>query len=246
MRQCVCKDCGKIYLTDKNESWYCPECAKEHAKDVLIDRVCSRCGAKFVGYPNSKYCPACLPEVIRERNREQRRSGPARPIGSIDLCQKCGKEYIVKSGLQKYCSDCAAEAIREKARARKRQYNRDNREYFNSLRRCVKDGRKVCIVCGNPFNSDTPTVTCSPECAAEHKRLQQAKADYKRGRRKSIVFPPKSNNPKSGIAGISWHKKTGKWQLVFNKRYIGLFDTVEAAAARRNDLIAEFEKSNLK
>lgn len=246
MRQCVCKDCGKIYLTDKNESWYCPECAKEHAKDVLIDRVCSRCGAKFVGYPNSKYCPACLPEVIRERNREQRRSGPARPIGSIDLCQKCGKEYIVKSGLQKYCSDCAAEAIREKARARKRQYNRDNREYFNSLRRCVKDGRKVCIVCGNPFNSDTPTVTCSPECAAEHKRLQQAKADYKRGRRKSIVFPLKPQNPKSGVPGITWDKRASKWRLVFNKRYIGLFDTVEAAAARRAELIAEFEKSNPK
>ena len=246
MRQCVCKVCGKIYLTDKNESWYCPECAKEHAKDVLIDRVCSRCGAKFVGYPNSKYCSACLPEVIRERNREQRRSGPARPIGSIDLCQKCGKEYIVKSGLQKYCSDCAAEAIREKARARKRQYNRDNREYFNSLRRCVKDGRKVCIVCGNPFNSDTPTVTCSPECAAEHKRLQQAKADYKRGRRKSIVFPLKPQNPKSGVPGITWDKRASKWRLVFNKRYIGLFDTVEAAAARRNELIAEFEKSNPK
>ena len=28
MRQHICKSCGKIYLTDKPDSWYCPECAE--------------------------------------------------------------------------------------------------------------------------------------------------------------------------------------------------------------------------
>lgn len=45
----------------------------------------------------------------------------------------------------------------------------------------------------------------------------------------------KSNT--SGIKGVSWHKRAGKWraQIVFagEQRHIGLFDSIESAAAAR-------------
>ena len=65
-----------------------------------------------MGYPASKYCPDCRVEAERERNRKYKRNGSARKIGSTDLCEKCGKEYIVTSGLQKYCPECAKEQKR--------------------------------------------------------------------------------------------------------------------------------------
>ena len=61
MRQHICKNCGKIYLTDKQDGTVCPACAAEIKKDVLRVKVCAMCGKEFVGYPRSKYCAACRP-----------------------------------------------------------------------------------------------------------------------------------------------------------------------------------------
>jgi len=38
-------------------------------------------------------------------------------------------------------------------------------------------------------------------------------------------------NSKSGVIGVSWHKRAGKWQAHRGRRYLGLFDTKEAASA---------------
>ena len=195
MRQHICKNCGKIFLTDKEESYLCPKCAKESRQDNPIrDRVCVRCGTHFLGYPRSKYCPDCQLEVRRERDRQRRKNGSARPLGSIDFCQKCGKEYVVKSGLQKYCPDCAEEAVKETVRAHKRE---SSKEYNATIRKERRKERKqegsVCVVCGKPFTSSSATVTCSPECAREQKRRLQAFNDYKRGRSKlERVLSPKN------------------------------------------------------
>ena len=35
----------------------------------------------------------------------------------------------------------------------------------------------------------------------------------------------------SGMKGVGWHKKGGKWRAVLNKKHLGYFDTKEGAAA---------------
>ena len=50
----------------------------------------------------------------------------------------------------------------------------------------------------------------------------------------------KYNNNTSGITGVSLHKKTGKWQVNVNTKYLGLYDTKEeakqAVIAKRKEL----------
>lgn len=88
--------------------------------------------------------------------------------------------------------------------------------------------RVLCKVCGKPFTANTATVTCSPECAAEWKRIQQNTADIKRGKR---LLPADQrrpiNVPQSGVPGVTYHD--GKWQATYRGRYIGIYETVDAA-----------------
>lgn len=233
MRQHICKNCGKIYLTDKPDSWYCPECAEASRRNVLRTRVCATCGVKFVGYPRSKYCPKCRIEAQREANQRHKKNGTARPLGSIDICRNCGKEYVVNGSRQIYCPECAGEAVGEKVKQAKRQWAEDRQHEITEQKLEKRKDRKVCAVCGKPFSSPTPTVTCSPACAAEQKRRRQAIADVKRGRaRPDRVFSKlEHTNPQSGIPGITWHK--GKWQLTIKGKYIGLFPTIEEAKAKK-------------
>lgn len=246
MRQCVCKNCGKIYLTNKNESWYCPQCAKELKGDVSRKKVCARCGVDFIGYPRSKYCASCAPIVEAEQKRNFKRNGPARPIGSIDICENCGKEYVVNSGRQKYCPECAKVVVKENIKAQKREWNRQHQEEIKKKRAEMKKDRRICVICGKPFSSPTPTVTCSPECAAENEHRRQARADYKRGRATVARTIKKADhpNPQSGITGITWHKKTGKWQLNISHKYYGLFETIEEATKRKEEVLKEQEEEH--
>ena len=69
---------------------------------IYDNRVCKECSQTFSGGPRAWYCPECRVE----RQRRQVRYPSKRPIGSKDICQNCGKKYIVNSGLQKYCPDC--------------------------------------------------------------------------------------------------------------------------------------------
>lgn len=231
MRQHICKGCGKIYLTNKQDSWFCPDCAEESHRNVLCDKVCATCGKAFVGYPRSKYCPSCRIDAKREQDRKRRKNGSARKLGSIDICQACGKKYVVASGLQRYCPECGKTVVAENVRAQKRQWASDHKDYTQSRRADLRKDRKICAICGNPFSSSGPCVTCSPECAAEYKRRQQAVYDVKRGRAAParILGKMEHTNPQSGIPGITWHKRRNKWQLSINGKYIGLFGTVEEA-----------------
>lgn len=181
MRQHICKKCGTIYDTDKPESYLCPACAQQSRVDsVYRQRICTVCGRPFVGTPRAKYCEVCRPQVIRERNAAHKKSKTGRKLGSTDFCAACGKPYTVKSGLQKYCPECAQTQITSKSRARKRAYNAQHRDILTAYRKEMMDGLRVCVVCGNPFNSTLPTVTCSPECQKEQRRRRQAAADKKR------------------------------------------------------------------
>lgn len=236
MRQHICKNCGKIYLTDKQDSTVCPACAAEIKKDVLRAKVCAMCGKEFVGYPRSKYCAACRPIAQREANRRHRKNGTARPIGSTDACINCGKPYVVVSSRQRYCPDCAKVVVPQNVKAAKRESRKERADEINAARAERRKDRRICAVCGKPFSAPTPTVTCSAECAAELKRQRQARADIKRGKAKPerLLGKKERTAPQSGIPGITWCRN--KWQLTCKGNYIGVYDTVEAAKCKKLQL----------
>ena len=239
MRQHLCKRCGKIYLTDKQDSTVCPACAAEIKNDALRVKVCAMCGKEFVGYPRSKYCAACRPIAQREANRRHRKNGTARPIGSTDRCENCGKPYVVASSRQRYCPDCAKVVVPQNVKAAKRENRKERADEINAARAERRKDRRICAVCGKPFSAPTPTVTCSAECAAELKRQRQVRADIKRGKAnpERLFGKKKRTAPQSGIPGINWNRN--KWQITYKGKYIGVFDTVEDAANKKSKLEQE-------
>lgn len=76
---------------------------------------CLQCGKEYETKSNRRgYCPDCRIERQKQRNREylaRKNSGQARQIGSADVCEKCGKPYIVKTGSQRLCSECIAKGV---------------------------------------------------------------------------------------------------------------------------------------
>ncbi len=237
MRQHICKKCGKIYMEKKEDSWYCPDCAAESCRNVIRRKVCAMCGKEFDGYPRSKYCPECRIIARREADRRHRKNGTARPIGSTDLCENCGKPYTVNSARQRYCPDCRKTMWAENTRKYSREYNRQHAEELNAYKAEMRKDRRVCAVCGKPFSSPVTTVTCSPECAAEQKRRIRAAVDVRRGRAAPArIISKMEHTNSSGVPGITWHKKTQKWQLKIHGKYIGLFATVEEAQAAKEKI----------
>lgn len=73
---------------------------------AIYDRICRTCGVSFPGGPRAWYCPDCRLERRRISDRKRKKEGTIRPLGSKDICQNCGAEYTVESGLQKYCPTC--------------------------------------------------------------------------------------------------------------------------------------------
>ena len=164
----------------------------------------------------------------RKMYRSQKYS--TRPLGSIDICKKCGKEYVVKAGLQVYCPECAENAVREKVNAHKRQYMIDNKDKYAPRRAEMRSNGWVCAVCGKVFDTDSPTVTCSEECAKKLKKIWQDRVDINRGKR---LLPPgetyESRLPKSGVVGITWHRQRRKWQVKHKNTYLGLYASLDEA-----------------
>ena len=74
--------------------------------------TCTQCGTRFVGYHTCQFCLACAADRKLAVDKRRRLQGANRPLGSIDKCAVCGKDYVVNSGMQKYCTDCASAAYR--------------------------------------------------------------------------------------------------------------------------------------
>lgn len=165
---------------------------------VVKDRICKQCGKTFPGGPRAWYCPECRSERKKQQAAIRRqRPGPNRPLGSIDHCVVCGKEYVVKGGMQKYCEDCAKSAVAEKDRAAGIAYYRENKDAINPARyEKLRVKEKVCIVCGKTFDPHgLPAEMCSDECRRIRRRLQQYDAERKRQKDKKSAnnkFDPDS------------------------------------------------------
>ena len=183
MRWIKCQNCGKIVQTD-GEKAFCPECRAElKAKYTLAERTCQECGKTFIGGPRAWYCPECRPKREKEAAKRYRDNGPQRKLGSLDCCEICGKEYVVKSGQQKYCKDCSEFAVKEIDRAQGREWNAKNRERLAEQKKEKQENRKVCVVCGKQFYAGSPSVTCSEACSKVWRSYNMAKTDLKRGKR---------------------------------------------------------------
>ena len=89
----------------------------------LFVKTCNTCSVEFVGGPTAKFCPECRAERIRQRDNKRHATGPARKLGSVDLCKRCGKKYEVIGGHQKFCADCSKlETSRRKAESFAKRY----------------------------------------------------------------------------------------------------------------------------
>ena len=137
-------------------------------------------GITFNGGPRAWYCPDCRAERQLQRGAARRKTGAKRPLGSIDKCVICGKEYIVTGGRQKYCKDCAPEGVRAIDREQSKQWNKEH-GFYDARREQGRNGVKICVICGGVIQPGSPAVTCSPECNRKKLRLSQAEIAQKHG-----------------------------------------------------------------
>lgn len=176
-----CQICGKPFYGGA-DCHYCPECARAKKLDTVVRfRSCQDCGTEFYGGPRARRCPDCAYKAQQETSRRHKKTGTARPLGSIDKCAVCGKEYIVKSGRQKYCSDiCMRQGVLAWQREHKRGYHKASGQNIKKQER-RNQKKKVCAYCLRTFTSNTSSGLCSDYCRMEHKKLLQCKADIARG-----------------------------------------------------------------
>lgn len=181
----LCNNCGQIFYGE-TDSLLCQDCANLGRKKVVQTRICQDCGCNFEGGPRAKRCPACRKIVSAEMNKKSNKHDTKRPFGSIDTCQICGKQYIVKSGRQKYCSqECQHEGVLKWQRNKKPEYNkRPDVIQKRKLRR--EQRRKVCTYCLRPFWTNTSTSLCSQYCREHQDKLKQCQVDINRGRNRNL------------------------------------------------------------
>ena len=181
----MCSRCGASIPDATKDTALCPECrAQAKRESVVRPRACRTCGKVFPGGPRAWYCPECRAERKREADRRQRERGRARKLGSIQICERCGKPYPLTGGRQRYCPDCAPDAVREAVAPKKRE---QARSYAHKNRRTLLSGVRRCVICGAPIvgeRAKAATNTCSEACDAKRRRLRQREAVVKRGRKK--------------------------------------------------------------
>ena len=247
-KQRSCAKCGKLIPWVRSEAVFCEECRAEVLRaGVIRPRTCRQCGITFEGGPRAWFCPECRRERRKEADRRKRKT-KGRKLGSIQKCERCGGSYILASGRQKYCTDCAKVAVAETARAQSRERSKNYKAKRGGLRIARKANTRLCVVCKMPIPYERITrgiVTCSDACDKERKRITYNEVMVRKGKRK---IPPEAHyvhtKPQSGIKGITW--QNGKWQLKIRNKYIGVYETVEAAQKELIKRIGEKQQTDTK
>ena len=177
----ACQVCGKPFYGGR-DCYYCPECTRTKKLDTVVRiRTCKDCGMEFYGGPRARRCPDCAYKAQQETSKRHKKSGTMRPLGSMDRCAVCGKEYTVKSGRQKYCSDlCMRKGVLEWQREHKKGYNKISGQHAKKIER-RSEAQKICAYCLRPVASSKPTNLCSDYCRSEQRKLHQCIADINRG-----------------------------------------------------------------
>ncbi len=94
-------------------------------KVVEREFTCEMCGKTFISTAKrARFCPDCRKirgRLSAQRHMEKLASGEqTRRIGSVQICEVCGNEFILNSGSQRYCENCRDEYQKQ----RKREYNK--------------------------------------------------------------------------------------------------------------------------
>ena len=176
-----CPECGTEFFGTTG-SVLCPACQKSKiVSSTIRERTCIICGRTFDGGPRAKRCPECRILVRKENAAKYRKSGPMRPLGSIDYCKRCGKEYVVRTGRQKYCSyKCAQISVKEwQSEHKKTKYNPEKAKKQHTESRSKKI--KICRYCGKSFWDGTSSNVCSDYCRKKQLQIRRYEADIRRG-----------------------------------------------------------------
>jgi predicted nucleic acid-binding Zn ribbon protein len=135
---------------------------------MLQDRICRECSRSFLGGPRAYYCPSCREERKRANWRDyqkRKRQGLVRQLGSIDTCERCGKDYTVEAPNQRFCRECQPVHAVEYDRVTALEFYHEHKEELNPVRyERRRIGPQPCEVCGTVFEPHTKTRTCSTEC----------------------------------------------------------------------------------
>lgn len=182
----VCQVCGASF-TGSPDQHYCPKCAKIKKQDTVVkERVCEDCGKKFYGGPRARRCPECAYAARQKTDREHKRRGTMRPLGSTDKCVICGAEYTVLSGRQKYCSQaCQRIGVLAWQREHKKGYNIVSGQGVKKQKR-REEQQRVCAYCLRPFTKGANWNTCSEYCKKERLKMQMCETDIRRGRKRDL------------------------------------------------------------
>lgn len=206
----ICRQCATQYEGDPG-STLCPDCVAATRKSTVRDRTCRACGITFPGGPRAWYCPACRLERKRAADRDIKRSGPARPLGSTDTCTVCGGEYTVCGGRQRYCPGCAPDAVKAIDRAQGLEWYAANGDPDQRRTQRQAGAATVpCVICGTVFAPKGKSLTCSPSCSRELTRRNNQRYeathraernDYRRELRRSKQRDPGSGQDQSNEEG---------------------------------------------
>lgn len=161
--QRICAKCGRAFYGNM-DSILCPECAMiSRSQNVVMQRICTDCGHNVKGGPRARRCPECRRKAQAENTKLQHKKEISRPLGSMDICQLCGREYIVEGCRQKYRHNCQRDALLEWQRKHKAEYNK-RPERIQARKERREQHRKICIYCLRPFWDGTPSNACSEYC----------------------------------------------------------------------------------
>ncbi len=187
----ACMHCGGE-LPQRRTRYCCDACARAAKagrkrvnsgkprgnQQMMWHTTCISCGAEIYRPIKCVRCKDCQDAYDRRRDAEIKSTGPRRQLGSIDLCQRCGKEYTVEAGTQKYCKACSAVATRDSIREHKRVYAAAQRadpvksEEIRQAKRIVTK-KRTCKRCGKLFEARTRVDYCSDACRKEAYREYQ-------------------------------------------------------------------------
>lgn len=146
----ACQVCCKPFY-GSTDCHYCPACARVKKLDTVVKiRACQDCGVEFYGGPRARRCPDCAYKAKQETDKQHKKMGAKRPLGSIDKCVICGKEYTVVSGRQKYCSGtCQRKGVLAWQRENKKVYNKISGQYAKKMARHKEAQKNMCVLHAN-------------------------------------------------------------------------------------------------
>lgn len=190
--------------------------------EMMWHTTCVTCGAAIYRPIKCIRCESCQAEVNRQRNAICHSKGAKRPLGSIDICQRCGQEYIVEGGMQKYCKSCSHIATQKSIREHKRDYMADMRA--DPVKgEAIKQGKRVvpriipCSRCGKPFETKTRAAYCSDACRKAaikeyQKAYSSANAEKKaaRQRERTANLTPEQRSAINAKARANYAKRKAK------------------------------------